>query len=524
MRPDSAEEQIADEIDKAFAEIDLDGMHASEFLGQLELKPLRQALMHNYSHPGGRGRSPKYRPLPQSKTLIYKELLDIPARSKVLRRLRRNLKEAEHLGYRLTHGLPTTQNFYLFVDKRVDEDVKALIDFTVSYIKEKCREQDKLIDVELIEEEGVAAEASETTQYRKKTEKMQEACNVLKWKVYPQIGFNRAANASYDDAEFLDLLTFVAMRNTFTNNGWNIMRDTTDADVPRSQTVLKHIRELDRDVIREMFWEANEELLKLAKKEGCLDDPVTVLLDFTTIRYYGDKNDEKVREKKPQDGTSHVYEYIVAKAKHEGENYVLGVEPIGKLDDKVEVTGRLLDRVMDLVEIKRVMSDREFSNSRYLQLYEERGLEYLNIPVRTSTIKQIMEDHDAPYLTRITFGEEDVETTVVLRCDSNGYVKPFLTNASNLYALATDLFTEYGERWDIETGFDDVKNKFLPKTTSKDFNVRLFYFLFANLIYNTWTLTNTIVSLYIHGDIKDEKLITGKKFLHAFFHAYIDYG
>lgn len=524
MDIDAAKDEITEEVEKAFDAIEVESKHAADFLGQLQLPPLRRALMRNYSHPGGPGRSRKYRPLSQAKTLMLKDLLDMNSRNKLLRRLRRNQNEAKDLGYNLNNRVPSSQVIYQFITKRIDEQVKTLMDHTVAEIRRLCRERDKLIDVELVDEEGVADDASAATKYRKKTKKMQEACNVLKWKVFPHLGFNRAANAAYDDIEFLDLLLFVAMRNTFTNNGWNIMRDTTEADVPRSQTILKHIRDLDRDTIRDMFDEANEELVNLAKQEGRLDEPVTLLLDFTTIRYYGDKNDEMVREKEPKDGTSHVYEFIVAKAKHGGENYVLGVEPIGKLDDKVEVTGRLLDRVRELVEVERVISDREFSNSRYFQAFEDRGLEYLNLPVRNSVIKRIMEQNDAPHITKIRFGKEQVQTTLVLRRDSNGKVKPFLTNASNLYALGVDLFEDYGERWDIETGFDDIKNKFLPKTTSKDFNVRLFYFLFANLVYNAWTLTNVVVSRYIHGVINDKKLITAKKFLQAIFHAHIDYG
>lgn len=523
MGIDAAKQEIREEIEKAFAEIDLDGMTAAQFLDQLDLKPLRRFLMQNYSHPGGRGRSPKHRPLAQAKTLIFMKLVGIEYRSRVLKRLRRNIKEAEQLGYDVGVGVPSPQSFYHFVNVRVDEHVLTLIGHAVDTIREQCREQDRLIDIELLVEEGAGEGKSESTRYRKKNEKLQEATNALKWHVLPHIGFDRADNAKYSREDLLNLLTFVAMRNTFTNNGWNILRDMTDADVPRAQTLLRHIREnMTREEIEEMFRDANGDILDVAKEKGQLDGEVTVLLDYTKIRYYGDENDAMVRQTKSDDGTSKVYEYIVAKAKHNGENYILGVEPIGKLDERVERTRKLLERVTDRVRVKRVVSDREFSNSEYIQVYEDMGLTYLNVAVQHGPIKRIIEEHDAPSV--VSHEIAGVKTKVVLREDSEGKTRAFITNEPNLFAFAADMFLHYGRRWDIETGFDDVKNKFLPRTTSKNYKVRYFYFLFANLVYNTWTLVNVVVMLHLDGELRDEKIVTGKKFLQALFDAIVDYG
>ena len=42
---------------------------------------------------------------------------------------------------------------------------------------------------------------------------------------------------------------------------------------------------------------------------------------------------------------------------------------------------------------------------------------------------------------------------------------------------------------------------FMGKTTSKDYAVQLFYFLFAALLYNVWILVNAVVSRRIgHAD------------------------
>ncbi len=48
----------------------------------------------------------------------------------------------------------------------------------------------------------------------------------------------------------------------------------------------------------------------------------------------------------------------------------------------------------------------------------------------------------------------------------------------------------YEERWAIETGYR-MLNQFLMKTTSRNYTTRLFYFLFACLMYNSWFYTTT---------------------------------
>ena len=42
----------------------------------------------------------------------------------------------------------------------------------------------------------------------------------------------------------------------------------------------------------------------------------------------------------------------------------------------------------------------------------------------------------------------------------------------------------YSHRWQIENEYKSIKGDFLAKTSSKDYRVRLFYFVFAVLLYN----------------------------------------
>ena len=58
----------------------------------------------------------------------------------------------------------------------------------------------------------------------------------------------------------------------------------------------------------------------------------------------------------------------------------------------------------------------------------------------------------------------------------------------------------FRKRWGIETGYRMI-DQFLPKTTSKNYIVRMFYFFFGCIMYNAWILFNLIKSTikrYLH--------------------------
>lgn len=50
----------------------------------------------------------------------------------------------------------------------------------------------------------------------------------------------------------------------------------------------------------------------------------------------------------------------------------------------------------------------------------------------------------------------------------------------------------YLRRWGIETQYSSLKT-FIPKTTSNNHGIRLFYFAFGMLLYNLWRLVDFLI-------------------------------
>ena len=59
--------------------------------------------------------------------------------------------------------------------------------------------------------------------------------------------------------------------------------------------------------------------------------------------------------------------------------------------------------------------------------------------------------------------------------------------------------TEYGYRWEIESGYRSIK-RFMAATTSKNFGLRFFYFAFACLLYSIWRAVDLLVQVELTGE------------------------
>ena len=99
--------------------------------------------------------------------------------------------------------------------------------------------------------------------------------------------------------------------------------------------------------------------------------------------------------------------------------------------------------------------------------------------------------------------------------DGKKVKRAFATNEEyneNDVNLAERLFDLYGKRWGVETSYRVKKHSCLPKTTSKNYLIRLFYFMFSVLLYNLWILADILIWLALFGVVKEGHLVTSKLF------------
>jgi len=145
---------------------------------------------------------------------------------------------------------------------------------------------------------------------------------------------------------------------------------------------------------------------------------------------------------------------------------------------------------------------------RVFQTLSNLDVNYL-IPKRiTSSEREVIEQMD----------EADQEVTVEsasVHVEAGSHPMRFLyvpsTSSEGTTVFATNLRVRpdeaetfcrrYSRRWQIENEYKSIKSDFLAKTSSKDYHVRLFYFVFAVLLYNIWRLTDFLLKASVDGEM-----------------------
>jgi hypothetical protein len=191
---------------------------------------------------------------------------------------------------------------------------------------------------------------------------------------------------------------------------------------------------------------------------------------------------------------------------------VLAVEPVKEASEWeteeirtpiVEVVARLLSTAREYVDIHKVLADRTYDVRAVRDHIDTEGLTYL-IPKRRYAAEwrdiediQSTDGVDSGVQRTIEHGYQGrVHRASIMYVPSrkhDGKYAVFTTNRDVPPNEIESLVASYRDRWTIENEYKSIKENFLPQTSSKDYRVRLFYFLAGVLMYNVWRVTNLIL-------------------------------
>lgn len=259
---------------------------------------------------------------------------------------------------------------------------------------------------------------------------------------------------------------------------------------------------------------------------------VDLAIDRHLIRCWSDPNDFGVVKREPAPGTIYFYEFIVCSMIADGEKFILGVLPIrSELEnDNARLINKLITKAKKkLRKIRFVYLDRYFDNIKEIRMLYLHKMKFIMPMSRDTRVKsyfdkaegipaQVFKDY------RIGTKKNHVKVNLILVDDREGDKKAFISNKYIPPQIAHYVFKFYRKRWNIETMFRVLVHDFCPKTTSKEYNIRLFYFLFSCALQNIWTLINLIASLELYQKIPVKTLVRAKTFIKLFSELSIDPG
>ncbi|MEK6922765.1 MAG: transposase, partial [Nanoarchaeota archaeon] len=348
-----------------------------------------------------------------------------------------------------------------------------------------------------------------------------EATKLVKKLIYPQIQIKLRHNAKFTTKDLLDVLVHIAYSHDFTTNGSSTFQELNpNVNAPSGDLMLHHFSKFNSiEQIKEMFISIFDLIFNFAKNNYKFLNrrKVNIAYDIHKIPYYGDKNDPFVVEGKPERGTSHFYQFLTCSIVVAGHRFTIDAIPVLPFDDLEELLDKSLERVKNKVGIEKAYFDRGFDKPKLINIIKKHRIKFIMPKIRSATVKAWMrksQDCEARIIKDFEIGEGESKAVVnlILVDDEIGIKRAFITNFDIPEQLTHHLYSWYSKRWGIETSYRNMDHDFKARTTSKNYHIRLFYFLFSVCLYNLWILVNICISISIYGRIREKPIITAKLF------------
>lgn len=265
-----------------------------------------------------------------------------------------------------------------------------------------------------------------------------------------------------------------------------------------------------------MYTTLSEIIWEMARKANIFNirKRFDVAIDYTEWFYYGNRKAKMIVSKKPERGTASCYKFATINIVESGKRFTLYAVPVSGIDNKESILTQLINYAKQRIKINRVYLDRGFFDSVSINTLNKLHQKFLMPAVRIYAVKRVMALSPAPSVIK-GFTLRNVRLNLVIANDKNGEKRVFATNEDfdeNDVGFADRLFMLYSKRWGIETSYRVQKHSYMPKTTSKNYIIRLFYFLFSVLLYNLWILADVFLWLSLVGVVMKTHIMTSQEF------------
>ncbi len=335
---------------------------------------------------------------------------------------------------------------------------------------------------------------------------------------FPTFSLDRGEGCEIHENAYWDLQTYLGLReNLAVNEGaWSFIHESNRDRTPLGHAHREHIRGLSIEQIRTMYRQAIRQLIdEVAETEKFFRAGI-VAVDITEADpFTGDRTgheDEIIGTKEQTD--EYAYQWATVQLVGNAVPLVLDVRPVQKGESRKEIVEDLLDSAQDLVHVDNVLMDREFDSQHVLELVSQRGLSYV-VPKRMQTsekaqAKRLLNRGKDRYETgrKLHLGNNEWhKTTLIYRRKENSEHDDHRQYSVFMSNRGSSFLSEYGYRWEIESGYRSIK-RFMAVTTSKNFGLRFFYFVFACLLYSIWRAVDLLVQVELTGEYEHSPIVT----------------
>lgn len=329
-------------------------------------------------------------------------------------------------------------------------------------------------------------------------------------KLYDKLSLSIRPNSVYSKDDILDFLVHTAMLNNPTvTSGARYLR--AGGRVIHPNTVFYHLYQLEHKEIKKMFEEANDGMLKIAKKIVGRKE-IDVAIDTTDWLYYGEEVLGVLRVQ-PRDGTSKAFRFMTLNIVESGLRFTVAIFPVLPFTDEAKGIGELIEKAKRFFRVRCVYLDRHYFTVKAIAKLQELGVKFVIPAVKNRRVKELMSMLEPPAVVEYKMGNKysNVKFNLFVIAGADGEKVTFASNLPKYYHSV--IGEMYKKRWGIETSYR-VKTGLRLKTCSRKYVVRYFMFAFSVLLYNAWVLLNLLISTLNGFAIPDHPTIEAQTFLH----------
>jgi putative transposase len=444
--------------------------------------------------------------------------------------LNKNQTEAFMLGfYRHKDNsleLPSKRTFNNYLKNSLTSEQKLELKSISEKILSIATKEKVSLDIEVVNN-------VKENNYEKYRKKMFEAIRIVKRLAYSHINIKTAKNAIFTGKDMLDVLVWVAFNHGFANGSSKCIKASKELQrmhpterVPSGDTLLYHFSKFNSIVeIRSIFYDVLDSIFLFAKRNYKLLEygKFDIAYDLHKLPYYG-KGIPYAKGGEFERGTSNFLYFLTCSIVEKGRRFVLDVVPVSPIDDISCLLSISLSHVKRKIKVNNVYLDRGFNSAKIINVLNRSKVKFLMPMVRNASVKKAFDK--AQYCKSRVFRNFNVgseKVNLILVDDKEGIKRAFISNFDVAPQYAHRLFEMYSKRWGIETCYRQLDHNFLPRTTSRNYNIRLFYFLFSCCLHNTWVLVNVCASLVIYGRVNEKPIIDSKLFALVLYGTYFFY-
>lgn len=314
-------------------------------------------------------------------------------------------------------------------------------------------------------------------------------------KINSQLKLNKSKDIKYTEAKYLEQITFLSLFNCCAEDGSQTMNLIDD--IPSGDALLQQLKKLEFQNVENQFHELFENQFYKAfpkAKTGKKYKAIVIIDTHEQETYSKEKRTSNaIRGGKHKNGTNFFFKYMTMQVLIKDKLVTLGVRFYRRDDKQSKLVDELIQLAKNFVKIQVALLDRGFRDVEILNNLEYRGAPVLMPCIKDDKAQKCFEELGKKKFKAVKFWmqnqeKEFADVKLLMIRLSNGKTIGFYTTLRFVWLHTANYYLElYAKRWNIETGYR-LQNLFLPKTTSINEVVRLFYFCYAVAMHNLWLL------------------------------------